>query len=123
VQFLDYVPDEELPLLYASADITLFTSVYEGFGLVLLESLSSGTPVIGPPVGGVPDMIENDATGYIIERDPDSFAAKIEHVADHRETLRRMSTASRSIAEDQSWSQVAKSVADVYDEVVGSHDC
>lgn len=122
VQFLGYVPDEKLPLLYASADVTLFTSVYEGFGLVLLESLSSGTPVIGPPVGGVPDMIENDVTGYIVERDPDSFATKIEHVADHRETLRRMSTASRSVAEDQSWNQVAKSVGDVYDEVVGSHD-
>jgi glycosyltransferase involved in cell wall biosynthesis len=118
VNFLGYVPDEDLPLLYSSADVTLFTSNYEGFGLVLLESLASGTPVIGSAVGGIPDMIEDGVSGYVVRRDPLSFADRIETLHTDREQLATLSETARDIAEQQTWDHVASDVEDVYERVL-----
>ncbi|MEB3357459.1 MAG: glycosyltransferase family 4 protein [Synechococcales bacterium] len=58
VRFLGFLPDEQLPLAYQAADLTVMPSQsLEGFGLVLLESLSSGTPTLCTPVGGMPEVI------------------------------------------------------------------
>ncbi|XGV98180.1 MAG: glycosyltransferase family 4 protein [Leptolyngbya sp. BL-A-14] len=58
VRFLGYVPDEQLPIAYQAADLTVVPSQYlEGFGLILLESLACGTPVMSTPVGGMPEVL------------------------------------------------------------------
>ncbi|GAA0683088.1 glycosyltransferase family 4 protein [Natronoarchaeum mannanilyticum] len=62
--FLGYVPDEELPAAYATADaFVLPTTELEGFGLATLEALSSGTPVVGTPVGGTVEVL-----GSLVDR-------------------------------------------------------
>ncbi|MEA5499849.1 glycosyltransferase family 4 protein [Limnoraphis robusta Tam1] len=59
VKFLGYLPDEQLPIAYQAADLTVVPSqALEGFGLILLESLASGTPVLCTPVGGMPEILE-----------------------------------------------------------------
>lgn len=58
VQLLGYVPDEQLPIAYQAADLTVVPSQnLEGFGLILLESLACGTPVVCTPVGGMPEVV------------------------------------------------------------------
>jgi glycosyltransferase involved in cell wall biosynthesis len=58
VRFLGYVADGDLPICYQAADLTVVPSQsLEGFGLVLLESLASGTPVLSTPVGGMPEVL------------------------------------------------------------------
>ncbi len=58
VKFLGFLPDEQLPVAYQAADLTVMPSQsLEGFGLVLLESLASGTPALCTPVGGMPEVI------------------------------------------------------------------
>ncbi len=58
VRFLGYVPDRDLPSYYQAADFfVLPTRELEGFGLVILESLACGTPVLGTPVGAIPEII------------------------------------------------------------------
>ena len=58
INFLGFLPDEQLPLAYQAADLTVMPSQsLEGFGLVLLESLASGTPTLCTPVGGMPEVI------------------------------------------------------------------
>lgn len=60
VKFLGFLPDEQLPIAYQAADLTIMPSQsLEGFGLVLLESLASGTPTLCTPVGGMPEVITN----------------------------------------------------------------
>ena len=60
VQLLGYVPDEMLATTYRGADFSVVPTVaYEGFGLITIESLAAGTPVLVTPVGGLPEVVEN----------------------------------------------------------------
>jgi glycosyltransferase involved in cell wall biosynthesis len=60
VQLLGFVPDQELPAAYRAADLTVVPSVAaEGFGLVVIESLAAGTPVLVTPVGGLPEVVRD----------------------------------------------------------------
>jgi glycosyltransferase involved in cell wall biosynthesis len=58
VRFLGYIQEEDLPQMYQAANFfVLPTRKLEGFGLVILESMASGTPVLGTPIGGIPEVI------------------------------------------------------------------
>jgi glycosyltransferase involved in cell wall biosynthesis len=58
VQLLGYLPDDQLPIAYQAADLTVVPSQsLEGFGLILLESLACGTPVLCTPIGGMPEVL------------------------------------------------------------------
>jgi glycosyltransferase involved in cell wall biosynthesis len=61
VQFLDYVPDDDLPALYSGAFATLVPSLYEGFGLTALEAMACGTPVIASNTTSFPEVVGNSA--------------------------------------------------------------
>lgn len=68
VKFLGYLPDEQLPIAYQAADLTIMPSQsLEGFGLVLLESLACGTPVLCSPVGGMPEVLNPFCPDLITE--------------------------------------------------------
>lgn len=117
VQFLGYVPDDKLLVLYSSVDATLFLSNYEGFGLVILESLASGTPVIGTPVGGFPDIVTDGKEGVIVKRDAKDIANAIESLADEPERLTEMGRRARELAETRTWDTVASETEQVYESV------
>lgn len=66
VQFLGFLPDDQLPIAYEAADLTVIPSqALEGFGLVLLESLACGTPVLCTPVGGMPEIVMPFSPGLV----------------------------------------------------------
>ncbi|MGF1487114.1 MAG: glycosyltransferase family 4 protein [Prochloraceae cyanobacterium] len=74
VKFLGFLPDEDLPIAYQAANLTVIPSKYlEGFGLILLESLACGTPVICTPVGGMPEIL-NDFSPQLIGESTESKA-------------------------------------------------
>ena len=82
VKFLGYVPDEQLPVAYQAADLTVVLSQsLEGFGLVLLESLACGTPVLCTPVGGMPEVIEPFSPELITD------SAEVEAIAHKLESI------------------------------------
>jgi glycosyltransferase involved in cell wall biosynthesis len=67
VRFLGHLADDrELAAAYRDARFTVLPSEYEAFGLVLLESLAQGTPVIASRVGGIPEVIEDDRSGLLV---------------------------------------------------------
>lgn len=79
VRFQGLVEYERLPLYYSAADVTVISSYYESFGLVALESLSCGTPVVSTDVGGMRDFIRPGETGYLLgERSPEMLTSLIE---------------------------------------------
>jgi len=76
VRFLGFVPEDDLPDLYRASDLSLLCSrevverqQVEGFGLVILEAQSCGTPVIGTRTGGIPDAVKEGEGGWLIEQD------------------------------------------------------
>ena len=76
VKFLGFLPDEDLPIAYQAADLTIMPSQFlEGFGLVLLESLASGTPALCTPVGGMPEVIADFAPDLITASPSDQAMA------------------------------------------------
>ncbi|MGH2728526.1 MAG: glycosyltransferase family 4 protein, partial [Actinomycetota bacterium] len=63
VQFLGFVPDDELRMFYAAADLAVVPSLYEPFGMVALETMAAGTPCIAADTGGLRELVVHDATG------------------------------------------------------------
>lgn len=95
-----------LPTLYASADAFLFASHTETLGLVILEAMASGLPVIAAPAGGVADHLRDDENGIAYPPgDVAAMAAAIVHVATRPELARRLGAEGRRTAERLSWAE------------------
>lgn len=118
VIFTGAVSQDCLSMYYNAADVFVLPSYYESFGLVALEAMACGVPVIAGRVGGPRSFIKSGVTGYLIDRTcPEPFAQKLE-VLLHNPALRKgMGQAARSHAETMSWEKVAQRTIDVYDSV------
>lgn len=77
VHFLTDLSRNELAACYAAADIFALPSTGEGFGLVFLEAMAFGKPVIGANVGGIPDVVENGREGLLIEPTAEAISAAL----------------------------------------------
>lgn len=103
----------ELIEAYQSADMFVFPSVAEGFGLVLLESLACGLPILSTTRTAAPDLIEDGAEGFIVDpKRPDLIAERIEWAAEHRKQLATMSAAARLKAEQFTWDRFRSGIVD-----------
>jgi glycosyltransferase involved in cell wall biosynthesis len=117
VRFLGHVPQADLPALYSAADVFVFPSLYEGFGLPALEALACGTPVVASNVSALPEVV-GDAALQVSPLDVEALADAMERLlrddrlrADQRERgLRR--------AAQFSWDKAARQTAEVYRRVV-----
>lgn len=76
IRYLDYVADDDLPALYAGAELFLFPSLYEGFGFPPLEAMACGTPVLASAAGSLEEIL-GDGARLLREFDPDAWAAEI----------------------------------------------
>lgn len=114
VSFLGFVPEDELASLYASSDLFLFFSRYEGFGLTFLEAMASGTPVVGVPTGGFPDLVTDGRQGFIVERDITEIVDTVEKFSQDPDKSARMESAARELAESRTWDDVAAETEHMY---------
>lgn len=89
VDFAGYVPADELDDFYKECDIFVAPSLYESFGLIFLEAMAWGKPVIGCNVGGIPEIIRNNENGFLIE--PDDHEALAEKILELRDEMKRES--------------------------------
>lgn len=122
VHFLGARPQHQLPLLYRAADVTVVPSYHESFGLVAVESLACGTPVVATRAGGLMTIIRQGETGYLVPRCPGFFAERLDALLQNPALLEQMRMAARPSVLRYSWKSVASHVQDVYDEVVSETD-
>jgi glycosyltransferase involved in cell wall biosynthesis len=119
IKFAGFFPDEELPALYSAAQMFVFPSHYEGFGLPVLEAMACGTPVISSRASSLPEVV-GDA-GFLVEpNDPEQLAAAMELLAlnpNVREDLRRRG---HERAGRFTWEAGATALLDVYQRVGAS---
>ncbi|MBI4331809.1 MAG: glycosyltransferase [Chloroflexi bacterium] len=123
IDFRGVVPHEELPLYYASADVCLLPSRYETFGMVALESLACGTPVIASRVGAMAQVIRPGVNGFLVDAvSPESIAAACQTVLDNGDLRQAMAGQARKTVEPYAWPSVVREIAEQYRSVLGSWD-
>ena len=98
------VPRHELAARYADADLVVFPTLGDGFGLVIQEAMCSGTPVLTTPCGGGPACITDGVEGWIVPpRDVDALVDRLRAAAADRDRLYAMGRAARARAERWTW--------------------
>lgn len=118
VRFRGRVSEAEKWQLYDAADVLLFASTLEGFGLVVAEAQSRGVPVVAAAGAASSEAFDPDRSGLATEPDGEAFARAILQLAD-QDRHRRMSAHARDFSERFDWDRCAAAVADVYRGVGG----
>lgn len=119
VRLLGYQDDVTTAELLAGARMLLFPSLYEGFGLPVLEAMASGTPVIVSHGSALPE-VASDAGTYIDPQDEHACAEAIQYLIDDQSEWQRRRAAGLLRAQEFSWQRCAAITADVYRQVVES---
>jgi D-inositol-3-phosphate glycosyltransferase len=115
IQWVGAVDHDALPEYYRAADVTVMPSTYESFGLVAVESMACGTPVVAARVGGLQATIQDGRTGYLIPwRDPVLYAERIGQIIAQPELRSELGASARQRALRFGWEQVARQLVDLY---------
>ena len=118
VRFLGAQPQRRLRLFYAAADATVMPSYYESFGMVALEAMACGSPVVASRVGGLTTTIQDGVTGHLVpEGDPAALAGRLAHLLRDGQERARMGDAAARWAAEHRWPCVAESVCRLYSEL------
>lgn len=129
------LPKDDVIALYSHASVFVCPSVYEPFGIINLEAMACGTPVVASKVGGIPEIVVPDETGLLVPfevrtpndsepRDPEAFArdlsAAINRLLADPDRLDSMGRAARERVEDRfGWRAIARETLDFYAELLG----
>jgi glycosyltransferase involved in cell wall biosynthesis len=119
--FTGYVPDPDLVLLYNAAALFAFPSLYEGFGLPVLEAMACGTPVVTSSVSSLPE-IAGDAAILVDPADVAGISSAMEAVLSNPDLAQRMSVAGLVRAHSFSWERTALETLAVYRESIEEGD-
>lgn len=134
----EMLPREKIKVLYSHARVFACPSLYEPFGIINLEALSCETPVVGSAVGGIPEIITEGETGYLIplesvsrtdfnpkkpEEFQRNFATKINLLLENETLATTMGQAGRKrVLEKFSWESIAKTTYNYYEEVISKFE-
>lgn len=118
VVFLGMRDQDKLPYYYSAAEMVVMPSHYESFGMVALEAMACGTPVIASEVGGLGYLVRDGETGFTIpDQEPDTLCDKISWLLNDGELHATMSRKAVDYAQDYAWEKIAKQIVGVYQAV------
>jgi D-inositol-3-phosphate glycosyltransferase len=119
VVFLGKRGQNTLPYYYSAAEVLVMPSHYESFGMVALEAMACGTPVIASDVGGLGFLVQDGETGYTVPNDePDKLCGKLTLLLGDFNLRQKMGQRAEEVAQSYSWEKIAKQIVDVYEELV-----
>jgi D-inositol-3-phosphate glycosyltransferase len=124
VRLLGAVDPRRMPALMADADLVLCTPVYEPFGIVPLEAMACGTPVVATDVGGHQDSVADGRTGRLVAPgDPAAVADAVRDLLGRERRRRRFGEAGRErVLARFTWQRVADGVEEVYRQTALGHE-
>lgn len=118
VAFLGAKDQDVLPDYYAAAEMVVMPSHYESFGMVALEAMAMGTPVIASEVGGLAFLVQDGLNGFHVpSRDPEALAERIYTLLNDDECRRRLGQQAHQNALRYSWPLIVDRIFDVYSQV------
>lgn len=113
------VSDEELPLLYSSAQVLVYATLYEGFGLPILEAMACGTPVITSNVSSMPEIGGNAAV-LVYPANVEKIKKSIKEVLENKQLRKELISKGIKRAKEFTWEKAANETAQVYEELMKS---
>jgi glycogen(starch) synthase len=116
VQFTGFVSEETRNRLYQVADVAIFPSTYEPFGIVALEAMALGVPVVASDAGGLAEVVEREETGVVVDAgSADSLAWGIAHALEQPHLSQcRAKRARAKAASDFTWAVIADRTVQTY---------
>ena len=119
--FVGYLAGEDLASAYASGDAFLFPSSTETLGLVLLEAMAAGCPVVGANRGGIPDIVSHGENGCLYDPDdPESLITAVNALLGNQDARRTLRQSAREEAERWNWASATDQLRGYYRSVVHS---
>jgi D-inositol-3-phosphate glycosyltransferase len=120
VSFLGLIAHDELPFFYSAADVCVVPSYHESFGLVVLESLACGTPVVATKVGGAETLIRPGETGYLVKNnDPHCLADSISRLMSELISRQELTSLIRASVTKYCWPNIADALEAEYRTALG----
>ena len=119
ITFLGHRGQDTLPYFYSAADVVVMPSHYESFGMVALEAMACGTPVIATQVGGLAFLVRDGVTGFHIPvDDPVALSERLITILDDDALRAKMSRQAVEIAQKYAWEKIADSMNTLYMDVL-----
>jgi len=119
VAFLGRREQDTLPYYYSAAEAVIMPSHYESFGMVALEAMSCGTPVVASLVGGLAFLVQDGVTGFHFQvGDAKSLSNHLATLINDRAAHKRMSQNAAALASDYAWEKIAARIAKLYRKVL-----
>jgi D-inositol-3-phosphate glycosyltransferase len=121
VAFLGKREQSALPYYYSAAEALVMPSHYESFGMVALEAMACGTPVIASQVGGLAFLVQDGVTGYTVPaEDHDALCERLTALLGDENLRQKMGRAAAEYARGYDWQKIAQQIVDVYEELTGN---
>jgi glycosyltransferase involved in cell wall biosynthesis len=121
VRVIARVPEDDVIELYRSHDVLLWTSTYEGFGLVLLEAMSQQMAIVTTPVGCAPALVRDGSNGLVVApRDPDAIAAAAERLMDDPALRARLGAQAARDVSGLTWRATAERTIELYQRAIAN---
>ncbi len=118
VAFLGSKDQDELPYYYAAAEMVIMPSHYESFGMVALEAMAMGTPVIASEVGGLAFLVQDGETGFHVpSRDPEALAERILTLLTDQECRERLGIQAQAYAQQYDWDIIVERMLALYEQL------
>lgn len=115
VSFQGAKDQDELPNYYAAAEMVVMPSHYESFGMVALEAMAMGTPVIASEVGGLAFLVQDGENGFLVpSRDPEALAERIYTLLKDDDCRRRLGRNAHQHAQQYAWPEIVSRMLKVY---------
>ncbi len=117
VAFLGRQRQDTLPYYYSAADVVVMPSHYESFGMVALEAMACGTPVIASQVGGLAFLVQDGVTGYFVtDGDDEALCQKLSALLGDASLRKTLGRNAAEYAKDYAWDKIANKIVAVYQE-------
>ncbi len=121
VAFLGKRNQDTLPYYYSAAEAVIVPSHYESFGMVALEAMACGTPVVASQVGGLAFLVQDNVTGFTVPVDePAALAEKLAILMTDHDLRERMGLQAAEFAKGYAWEKIASRILKLYEAVLGS---
>ena len=119
VAFLGKRRQDTLPYYYSAAEVVVLPSFYESFGMVALEAMACGTPVVASQVGGLAFLVQDGETGFTVPvDDPNALAERLTELLENPDLHQRMGKCAVEFAQDYAWEVIAKRIVRLYNDVL-----